>query len=119
MKYNFNIKKNLYVQIKTKIYENIKPGIFSDIKKEAGIWSLNSIVYILKWQEEFERPPLVLKNANIFYAHSGEFRKGDVAVADGLILGTGSYSGERETDLSGKYLCLALLTVTFTWNLLL
>ena len=25
MKYNFNIKKNLYVQIKTKIYENIKP----------------------------------------------------------------------------------------------
>ena len=51
------------------------------------------------------KAPLVLKNANIFYAHSGEFRKGDVAVADGLILGTGSYSGERETDLSGKYLC--------------
>lgn len=51
------------------------------------------------------KAPLVLKNANIFYAHSGEFRKGDVAVADGLVLGTGSYSGERETDLSGKYLC--------------
>lgn len=24
------------------------------------------------------KAPLVLKNANIFYAHSGEFRKGDV-----------------------------------------
>ena len=65
------------------------------------------------------KAPLVLKNANIFYAHSGEFRKGDVAVADGLVLGTGSYSGERETDLSGSISARALLTVTFIWNLLL
>ena len=63
------------------------------------------------------KAPLVLKNANIFYAHSGEFRKGDVAVADGLILGTGSYSGKQIFQESIS--ALALLTVTFTWNLLL
>lgn len=51
------------------------------------------------------RAPLVLKNANVFYAQSGEFRKADVAIADGRIMGTGSYHGEEERDLTGKYLC--------------
>lgn len=51
------------------------------------------------------RAPLVLKNAEVFYAHSGEFRKADVAIADGMILGTGIYQGEEERDLSGRYLC--------------
>lgn len=52
-----------------------------------------------------QKAPLVLKNANVFYAHSGEFKKGDVAVADGMIIGTGIYQGEEEIDLEGKYLC--------------
>ena len=51
------------------------------------------------------KAPLVFKNANVFYAHTGEFRKGDVAVADGMIIGTGNYQGEKEVDLTGKYLC--------------
>lgn len=36
MKYNFNIKKNLYVQIKTKIYENIKPEYSQISKRRQG-----------------------------------------------------------------------------------
>lgn len=52
-----------------------------------------------------KKAPLVFKNANVFYAHTGEFRKGDVAVADGMIIGTGDYQGEKEIDLTGKYLC--------------
>lgn len=52
-----------------------------------------------------KKAPLVFKNANVFYAHIGEFRKGDVAVADGMIIGTGDYQGEKEIDLTGKYLC--------------
>lgn len=65
------------------------------------------------------KAPLVLKNANIFYAHSGEFRKGDVAVADGLVL------EQEATAVRGKQIfpesisARALLTVTFIWNLLL
>lgn len=51
------------------------------------------------------KAPLVFKNANVFYAHAGEFKKGDVAVDDGMILGTGCYHGEEEIDLTGKYLC--------------
>lgn len=52
-----------------------------------------------------EKAELVFKNANVFFAHTGEFIKCDVAVAQGTILGTGSYEGEREIDLNGKYLC--------------
>lgn len=48
---------------------------------------------------------LVLKGAQVFMAHSGEFISGDVAVADGIVLGVGDYSGEKEIDLSGRYLC--------------
>lgn len=52
-----------------------------------------------------KKPELVLKGAYVFMAHSGEFVQGDVAVADGIVLGVGSYSGEEEIDLTGKYLC--------------
>lgn len=48
---------------------------------------------------------LVFKNANVFFSHTGEFRKGDVAIACGMILGVGQYEGEQEIDLEGKYLC--------------
>lgn len=48
---------------------------------------------------------LVFKNANVFIAHTGEFRKGDVAVADGIILGVGQYEGAEEINLDGRYLC--------------
>lgn len=47
----------------------------------------------------------VFKNANVFMAHTGEFVYGDVAVADGMILGVGSYEGEKTIDLEGRYLC--------------
>lgn len=52
---------------------------------------------------------LVFKNANVFLAHTGEFRKADVAVQDGIILGVGEYHGEAEIDLEGRYLCPGLI----------
>lgn len=52
-----------------------------------------------------EKAELVFKNANVFFSHTGEFIKCDVATAGGVILGTGTYEGEKEIDLSGKYLC--------------
>lgn len=52
-----------------------------------------------------KKAELVFKNANVFFSHTGEFRMGDVAVADGMILGVGKYEGEREIDLEGRYLC--------------
>ena len=52
-----------------------------------------------------EKAELVFKNANVFFSHTGEFVPCDVAVADGKILGTGTYEGHKEIDLSGRYLC--------------
>lgn len=48
---------------------------------------------------------IVFKNANVFIADTEEFIKGDVAVADGTVLGVGNYEGEKEIDLQEMYLC--------------
>lgn len=48
---------------------------------------------------------LVFRGAKVFMAYTGEFIDGNVAVADGIILGVGDYSGETEIDLTGRYLC--------------
>ena len=51
------------------------------------------------------RAPLVFKNAWIVQVFTNEILRGDIAVAEGRILGVGSYQGEREIDLEGKYVC--------------
>ena len=49
-----------------------------------------------------EKADLVLKNADYVSVFSGEIRHADIAVAEGLIVGMGSYSGKTEVDVSGK-----------------
>ena len=49
-------------------------------------------------------PDLVLKNARVVNVFSGEVVPGDIAIADGMIAGVGSYdSGKRVVDLGGKF----------------
>lgn len=50
-----------------------------------------------------ELPELVLKNGRIVNVFTGEIIKGDVAVTDGVIVGTGEYSGKKEIDLEGRF----------------
>ena len=51
-----------------------------------------------------EKADLVIKNANIVNVLSEEIHKGDIAIADGLIVGiSDNYSGEREIDVNGAY----------------
>lgn len=45
---------------------------------------------------------LVLKNATYVNVFSNELCRGDVAVAEGLIVGMGQYRGRVEADVSGK-----------------
>ncbi|MGP1594703.1 MAG: adenine deaminase [Treponema sp.] len=52
---------------------------------------------------------LVLKNAFVFNVFTKEFIKQDVAIIDGVIAGTGTYNGNEERDLSGKYVCPGLI----------
>lgn len=52
----------------------------------------------------FEKADLVFKNAKILNVFSEEICFGDLAVANGTIVGMGSYEGISEIDLAGKYL---------------
>ncbi len=49
-----------------------------------------------------QKADLVLKNASYVNVFTNEICQGDIAVAEGLIVGMGAYSGEVEYDLSGK-----------------
>ena len=52
---------------------------------------------------------VVFKNGQIVNVFTSEIIKGDVAVVDGVIVGIGKYSGEKEIDLKGKYLAPGLI----------
>ena len=49
-----------------------------------------------------EPADLVLKNATYVNVFSNELCHGDIAVAEGLIVGMGEYSGAVEVDVTGK-----------------
>lgn len=49
-----------------------------------------------------ERSELVLKNGSYVNVFTGEVEKGDIAIADGRIVGIGTYSGEKEIDIGGR-----------------
>ena len=51
------------------------------------------------------KAPIVFKNANIIQVFTNEIIQGDIAVSSGVILGVGDYEGEREIDMTGKYVC--------------
>ncbi len=52
-----------------------------------------------------EKADLVLKNATFVNVFSGELETCDIAVAEGLIVGLGSYEGHTEADMTGKIVC--------------
>ena len=52
-----------------------------------------------------EKADLVLKNTAYVNVFSGTLEQGDIAIAEGLIAGIGSYDGIGEVDMSGKVVC--------------
>ncbi len=52
-----------------------------------------------------EKADVVLKNATYLNVFSNEFCNGDIAIANGLIVGMGSYEGKTEYDVSDKIIC--------------
>lgn len=52
-----------------------------------------------------EKADLVLKNAKVINVFTEEIIDGDIAIAEGIIAGIGTYSGIQEKDLNGKYVC--------------
>ena len=64
---------------------------------------------LVKMAKGAKKADLVLKNVNIVNVFSGEIEKGDLAIGDGIILGTGDYEGISEVDYSGKYVVPGLI----------
>lgn len=52
-----------------------------------------------------QKADLVLKNATYVDVFSGELATDDIAVCEGLIVGLGSYHGEKEIDMTGRIVC--------------
>ena len=55
------------------------------------------------------RAELVLKNAGVINVFTDSIETCDVAVNAGQIVGLGRYSGEKEIDMTGKYICPGLI----------
>ncbi len=51
-----------------------------------------------------KKPDLVFKNANIINVFTHEIIKGDVAIHDGIVVGIGNYTGEKNIDVNNKYI---------------
>ena len=49
-----------------------------------------------------KKPDLVFKNANIINVFTHEIIKGDVAIHDGIVVGIGNYTGEKNIDVNNK-----------------
>ncbi len=52
-----------------------------------------------------QKADLVLKNGNVINVFSNEIMRADVAIADGVIAGVGTYSGVCEIDCTDKFIC--------------
>ncbi|WP_455653294.1 adenine deaminase [Phascolarctobacterium sp.] len=52
---------------------------------------------------------IVLKGGFVFNSFTGEWETGDVAIAGATIAGIGSYSGQKEIDVTGKYVTPGLM----------
>lgn len=63
--------------------------------------ALNDLLAVARGEKKAD---LVLRNAKVVNVFSGEIAPGDVAIYDGFIAGLGSYSGETEIDIGGRYL---------------
>ena len=63
---------------------------------------LNKKLHVIEVASGREKADLVLKNATYVNVFSNELCHGDIAVAEGLIVGMGEYSGIEEVDVTGK-----------------
>ncbi|MCD6322391.1 MAG: adenine deaminase [Clostridiales bacterium] len=52
-----------------------------------------------------KKADLVMKDCTIVNVFSHKLEHGDIAIADGTIVGIGKYSGRKEVDLKGAFVC--------------
>ncbi len=52
---------------------------------------------------------LVIKNGKIVNVFTREIIEGDLAIAEGMIVGIGRYEGKQTIDAEGRYVCPGLI----------
>lgn len=111
---NKKSEKQVRVIIYWKLYRNnecVAQEGFLRERREVFM-NLRCIAGIRRWQEVLRRPSWCFLKMGVCSALvQREFIDGDVAVADGIVIGVGTYEGETEIDLKEKQLS-DLTTVT-------
>lgn len=64
---------------------------------------------LFKKARGIEKASLVLKNCKIINVYTNEIEENDIAIEDGIILGTGFYQGIEEHDMKGLYVAPGLI----------
>ena len=64
---------------------------------------MKDLKHFVRVAQGAEAAGLVLKNAEVFHAFTGEFIRCDIAIEDGRVAGVGNYTGLREVELAGRY----------------
>jgi adenine deaminase len=64
---------------------------------------------LLEAARGFTPADAVFKNALVFNPFISDWERGDLAIKNGLVLGTGTYTGKTEYDLSGSYIIPGLI----------
>ncbi|MDD4212944.1 MAG: adenine deaminase [Bacilli bacterium] len=64
---------------------------------------------IIRVAHQEEKADIVIKNAHYLDVFANEFSDADIAIAEGLIVGIGSYRGMKEIDATGKVLIPGLI----------
>ncbi len=70
----------------------------------ASLWRARPLESLIAVARKQRPAALVIKNARVFNAFTGEFHPGDVAVEAGYIAGIGAYEGVQERDAGGAFL---------------
>lgn len=72
--------------------------------KKRTIYNKEDIMTIMEQALGKKKADRVFKNGTVFNVFTKEWERKDVAVSDGVIVGTGEYDGKDEIDCTGKYI---------------
>ncbi|MGF9965937.1 adenine deaminase [Bacillus rhizoplanae] len=67
---------------------------------------LQNLIFVANGTKEAD---LVIRNAQIVNVFTKEIMIGDIAIAEGVIAGIGTYKGKVEIDAKGRYVCPGLI----------
>ncbi len=78
----------------------------SSVRENAMMSPMQSLIAVAL---DHQKADLVLKNATYLNVFTNDWEQGDIAISQGRIAGIGSYQGNQEMDVSGRYVTPGLI----------